>query len=559
MNSSGRNMYVFRDGSRLVLGATLVDSLATGIQRLSSVHSLLGPQAGNALVDALLRSGELECALADAGSPEASRLALLSDLLANLLVAAPCSHPTAEEMIRLLPREAPTLLQLSPPEGFAYYALHPLDFADLAAATAVESGHAAVIGIRSIGTTLGAVVAAALLKRGLRVARITVRPTGHPYDRQTALSASQMQWIAQQRAQEAEFIVVDEGPGMSGSSFLSVGEALLGAGVARSRIQFLCSRHPEVTSLCARDAAARWNSFRSAATRSASHLPADAKIYVGGGYWRHELIGYDPARWPVSWSQMERVKFLSPDRSVLFKFEGLGRFGDEIRRRAQILCDSGYAVAPREFIDGFGSYPFVPGAILTPPAVCGNVLERMAGYCAFRRSTFHSWEAQNAEQMETMLRFNVEQEFGVELNGGLEPLETADPVVVDGRMLPHEWIQAHDGRLLKCDGASHGDDHFFPGPATDICWDLAGAIIEWRLAKDASDYFIARYHAFSGDDPRRRLPSFLLAYAVFRLAYCKMAAAAMRGSDEEQRLLSAYGYYRECAGALLPRHELLET
>jgi hypothetical protein len=32
----------------------------------------------------------------------------------------------------------------------------------------------------------------------------------------------------------------------------------------------------------------------------------------------------------------------------------------------------------------------------------------------------------------------------------------------------------------------------------------------------------------------------LLAYAVFRLGHCKMGAEAMKGSEEEGRLLAAY-------------------
>jgi hypothetical protein len=123
-------------------------------------------------------------------------------------------------------------------------------------------------------------------------------------------------------------------------------------------------------------------------------------------------------------------------------------------------------------------------------------------------------------------------------------------------MPPHEWIRTRNGQFLKCDAVSHGDDHFFPGPATDICWDLAGTIVEWGLTKDAAEYFVGCYQSASGDDPRPRLPGFLLAYSVFRLAYCKMAAVAMCGSDEEQRLLREYSHYRGYVQNLLPCESL---
>lgn len=110
-------------------------------------------------------------------------------------------------------------------------------------------------------------------------------------------------------------------------------------------------------------------------------------------------------------------------------------------------------------------------------------------------------------------------------------------------MLPHEWLRARDGRLVKVDGVTHGDDHFLPGP-TDIAWDLAGIIVEWNLGSDARERLLAEYRARSGDDARARIDGYVLAYTLFRLGYVKMAAGAMRGSDEEARLLRDYQRYR---------------
>lgn len=546
MSVNGRNMYVFRDGRRAVSGPDLVRALASGLRELP-LAAALPSHSRDLLIDLLLRCGELECALADVGSRCAARMARLTDVLARLLIGAPCSMPTSEELLAFLPSTVPEHLYLSPPEGFAFYALHPLDFAELAANAPIRGAYAAVVGIRSIGTTLSAVVRAALMKRGLHAERITVRPSGHPYDRQTQFDAGQLRWIGEQRANQADFLVVDEGPGMSGSSFLSVGDALLGAGVARPRLRFLCSRVPDVNVLCARDAAARWNSYQASYVAPATHLPAEAGIYIGGGYWRHELMKRDPSYWPASWSQMERLKFLAPDRRTVFKFEGFGRFGAEIRQRACTLSEAGYIPPHSSAFDGFAANPLMQGEILTSSELSQEVLERMAAYCAFRASAFRVHEARSADQIETMLRFNVAEEFGVELNGSLGPLRSERLVLVDGRMLPHEWVRTPSGCLMKCDATSHGDDHFFPGPATDICWDLAGAIVEWNMPPDASNFFLDRYQSLSGDRPRPRLPAYLLAYTIFRMAYCKMAASAMRLSEEETRLEKAYTYYRERA------------
>jgi thiamine kinase-like enzyme len=110
-------------------------------------------------------------------------------------------------------------------------------------------------------------------------------------------------------------------------------------------------------------------------------------------------------------------------------------------------------------------------------------------------------------------------------------------------MQPHEWLLSKDGKLLKTDSGSHGDDHFFPGP-TDIAWDLAGAIVEWQMSEGQATEFLNLYRRASGDDARARIDGFINAYAVFRLAYCLMAANAMSGSDEQPRLQQAADTYR---------------
>lgn len=554
MSNPGRNMYVFREGRQLVPSAALISELAERLQYLTrEMRTLSSVAQSNLLIEVLLRAGELECALADLGSAAAGPVALLTESLARRLVSAPGEPTNLFDLPVLPPLELPATLPLSPPEGFAFYALHPLDFADMVAGCEIAGRCAAVVGIRSIGSTLSAVVMAALERRGVAVRRLTVRPKGHPYDRRTEFDPSEREWVARQQKLGADFLVVDEGPGMSGSSFLSVGEALRAAGAAR--VQFLCSRQPNVNALCAREGSRRWSGFRALYAAPATHLPAEAKIYLGGGYWRHELMGRETERWPASWSQMERLKFLTADRSRVFKFEGFGRFGAAMAQNWCRVSESGFAPAVESAGDGFLSYPFVRGDILAAPELDAELLERMADYCAFRSWEFRSAEPAGNHELEVMLRFNVAEEFGVELGDRACLPPGGRAVLVDGRMLPHKWIRRAENsegrRYIKCDVASHGDDHFFPGRATDIAWDLAGTIVEWNPGYDACRLFLARYRRRSGDDVAPRLASFLLAYAVFRMAYSKMAAAAMQGSEEEPRLLGAYHYYRAHAARYL--------
>jgi hypothetical protein len=278
-------------------------------------------------------------------------------------------------------------------------------------------------------------------------------------------------------------------------------------------------------------------------------LPDEAKIYIGGGEWRQLLLS-DRAQWPASWTQMERLKFLSADRRLLFKFEGFGRFGNAVHERAKRIAEAGFGPGPIDFAQGFSVYPVIDGHPATERELSTKQLQHMAAYCAFRAREFRCERGQDWRQLETMVWFNVAEEFGIEapLEDGC--LASKAPVIVDGRMMPHEWICSRSGKFLKVDNASHGDDHFFPG-STDIAWDLAGAIVEWDMATIAAARFVAEYERLSGDRVSERLPGFLMAYVVFRLGYCKMAGAAMKGSGEEQRLAAAYARYRAFVTARL--------
>ncbi|WP_434042742.1 MULTISPECIES: hypothetical protein [Sorangium] len=572
-DSSGYRMYVFRSGRRDVPGQRLIDELADDVRALADPASADLRRA--VALRALIRAGELESILADAGAEGASLLAQLTDDLAALLVGVggdgapapaipdgqtsghgrPDVWPrtarrlaTAEALAALAAIEVPATVPTSPPEGFSFYALHPLDFARLAERLASSRAPVRVVGVRSIGTTLSAVTAAALRRRGIRADRITVRPTGQPYDRRVELAASQRRWVEDGIAEGAQFWVTDEGPGFSGSSFLSTGDALTGAGVPRGSIVFLASRAPDPDALVAPDGARRWRSFRAEHVAGVTHVPGDPGEFIGGGQWRRRLYE-DESRWPASWTLMERFKCLSRDGDRILKFEGMGRYGAECLERAHGVFQAGFGPAPRDEGQGFASYPWIPGRPLQADDLSAAVLERLAEYCAFRASAF-ALPSAPVEELIAMARTNFSTEMGKELPGELR-LEIARPVLVDGRMDPHEWLRTSSGELFKVDASGHGDDHFLPGP-TDIAWDLAAAMIEWRMAPDARRAFLDRYRRRSGDDPERRLPPYLLAYALLRLGHAAMAAVSLQEEGEVRRLVAARQRYRAAVEALGP-------
>ncbi len=517
-------MLVFREGRRTVPGTVLCREFRDSLRQLAP-----GAPADKVL-DLLLRAGELECALADQESPLADSVARVTDWLSAWLVSGGSPAPLHWAPAAPIPER----LLVSRPEGFAYYALHPLEYADAVQRIASADRELAVVGVRSIGTTLSAVVAASAQRRARRM---TVRPHGHPFNRVLHLTAAQRNWIAASQRAGAHFVIVDEGPGLSGSSFLAVAEALVQAGVSKDRITLLGSTEPDLEALRAPAAAERWARFRLLTVRSPWRKPAEASTSLGEGRWR-ELVGVSPP--PASWICFERQKYRSRDGRTLFKFEGLGPYGDGVLYRARALAAGGFSPAVSPAADGFLRYQWIDGEPPDPQNVTAAHLDRIAQYCAWRASEF---AIASATPLETMLRTNLQEEVGEDAVDAAPDIEYRRVAIVDGRMHPHEWLVANNGELMKLDSATHGDDHFFPGSA-DIAWDLAGAIVEWGLSGAAKQYLIERYATLSGDDPRSRLRSYLLAYAVFRLAYCRLAAESMSGSDDAARFCREAERYR---------------
>src|SRR5262249_22811105 len=163
----------------------------------------------------------------------------------------------------------------------------------------------------------------------------------------------------------------------------------------------------------------------------------------------------------------------------LFKFEGFGRFGHVVRQQAEALAEERFSPRLLGCNQGYLASEFLLGRPLTAKDLNRDLLTQMALYCAFRVRNF-SASGTDVSLLKSMAQVNLEIEFN---NGHRDfdlevPIE--HPVYPDCRMLPHEWLLAGDGRILKTDGVGHGDGHQLPGP-TDIAWDLAGVIIEWKL------------------------------------------------------------------------------
>jgi hypothetical protein len=409
-----------------------------------------------------------------------------------------------------LPRE----IDISVPEGFAYYALDPelYRIASRRLVSDLRPERVAVVGVRSIGTTLASVVQAQMRTLGVDTVSWTVRPRSHPWNRSLAVAPRlEHAW----RNWDGLFAIVDEGPGMSGSSFASVCRFLTGLGIEPARIALLPGWHPEGREFVNPEAAVIWRAHRkyTAAFEELRMFEGDRDL--SGGKWRPLT-----ATWPAVQPQHERRKYLRG--SQLFKFAGYGRYGAEKRARADVLDAF---IPPAEALDrGFLCSRWVNGRQVT----CDTAfLDFAARYLALIRREFATGEAADCETLLEMIAVNT----GAGWTGAVP---AGDAVRLDGRMLPHEWIETGSG-WLKTDALDHFDDHFFPGPQ-DIAWDLAAFVFEFDLDEEAERYFLDRYGRHAGERcGPDRMRFHRSAYLAFRLGYCDMAAGALGASDDAER------------------------
>lgn len=431
----------------------------------------------------------------------------------------------------------PSRLRTSIPEGYAWYALYPQSYIRAAEefSAAVHPQRAVVIGIRSIGTSLSALVAGTLEEQGCSVRSYTVRPTGHPWDRKLRVADTlQREWS---RLKNSEFLIVDEGPGISGSSFASVAEQLSNCGVPDHRITLFPSWDADADQLSNASARERWNRHRRYVGQFDPPWVAGTRD-VSAGLWREDLFCAEEQLYPAVQPQHEARKFLDSS-GVLLKFAGLGRFGDWKLDRQRTLAAAGFAPNALGFTSGYLATEFVPGQ---PFACCDcshELLERMASYLAFRASSFPANRATPFETMLEMIEVNSREILGREANlkafAGLQSTFESRPAVeTDGRMMPHEWIRTARG-ILKTDAVDHHAGHFCPG-AADIAWDLAAVGVEFELGPADRQWFYDRYAVLSGDRvPLEILKFYRTAYLAFRTAYASMAAESTSGTRDHER------------------------
>jgi hypothetical protein len=568
-------MLVFRQQHQRLL-------LAPHLRVLVAETASTSCPAHDTLVSWLIDCGEIEagvtdalCAEYDAPHPFAQFFGAATRAAADAVVAS-ARHADAPDRVNaaiarltqalrtLLGRPWPAAIDtIARPisEGYAYYSLTPEMYirGALTIAERFAPARACVIGIRSIGTSLAAIVASTLADRGIATDTCTVRPRGHPFSRYLRVStAMEAQWRAS-AATDALFIVADEGPGLSGTSFAGTIRALLDAGVDDRRIVIMPSAAIDLARRMSRDTRELLSRVAIVSTdfEDVAIMPIalDGLRDISAGAWRADSFD-DPAKYPAVFPQHERRKYrqvrlgANPDGAWM-KWVGLGRYGRANYTRAQQLAEWGMAPPPVAVANGFMLMPHIPGqpmrSVNRPP----GLIEALADYlamiaCESQGPAIDGTPGDLAE----MLRMNVREGLGARWLPGAEAIarEQLDGkgirlVHADARMQPHEWLRTPTGAFVKTDGFEHHDDHFFPGP-TDIAWDVAGICVEWRLSAREEAALLERYRARSGDAHiAPRLEFFRAAYLAFRLGYAALAVSTLGDTPDGHRFATLRDRY----------------
>jgi hypothetical protein len=451
------------------------------------------------------------------------------------------------------------------PEGFAFYSLFPEQYC--AAAQKWSAAHAEkigarvlVVGIRSIGTTLSAVVRATLRACGSEAERLTVRPTGPPFERVVK---------AAMPATGATALVVDEGPGISGSSMAAAAEWLSKAGV--SKIAFLPG-HPNGPGSSASERTREWWSKTPAFHVGLSELTwgpatlrehlADASTHwcgavkevhdLSAGAWRSWAFKQQ-SEWPAVCKGFERTKFLCVGEraSVLWKFSGLGSSAEGCtneerqaeERRRKLMTFIPVPVAERS---GFLASPWVEGKRLTAKdGQDHSVLQHIANYIAVVAGpALTEQEARKGfARLTRMLLCNTREALGEEweqcASGLSDSMSTSAGTLSygDGRLAPHEWVRAADGKILKTDSFGHDQDHTLIGKQS-VLWDIAGAIVEWELSGTQAELLSQVLSDCGVPVESPTLPFYTAAYLAFRIGFISFGMGQAGNELEERRRLS---------------------
>lgn len=583
-------MLIYGDPKRCERADSLCETIAA---RLHAVECRPpGIERHAALIGILLTLGELAQGLADLEFEKlgADDLSPMQEAAGGILLdiarlvsrswdrGYACDLRVPERTSKLLRQLAsPLTLSVKEPEGYAFYAVYPESYIEAARRSGLGA-NASVIGIRTIGTSLSAVVSAAIGGG----APFTVRPTGHPFRRQIAIGAQLKRQLLSDPV--ADFAIVDEGPGLSGSSFGSVADWLEEQAIDDKRIHLFpghigdlgpeaCERHRQRWAARPRHVVGMDELLLETANprhRLASWVadlvgPLEQPLEdFSGGAWRRALAG-DRSAWPPADHRFERRKFLAhtADGAWLVKFAGLGDIGERKLVRARILAEAGFTPPVAGLCHGFLVQKWVPAHIGPQDFERAAFITHLGRYLSFRARFMSppSTGGASVSKLCGMAMVNTEEALGVAGLGRLKRRISEAwryeglvvPADTDNRLQPWEWLAAGEHGYFKTDALDHSAGHDLVG-AQDVAWDIAGAVIEFDLSQGEA----ANLRAAVADGCRRAVSAELQAlFEIFYLAFqlgLWTSARQLAPAEEYHRLDAAASRYTK-----LLRQRIMES
>lgn len=545
-------MIVYGDHFDRVDPATTLAEVAARIEAVAAMPDGIGRH--HALISTFVLLGQLAQGITDArfeqvgadgGSPAEDAVLGACVSLGSALIASWASDFTDLPALPDIPvpDDLPAEVVLRLPEGYAYYALYPEAYAEAARRLRLV-GPPRVIGIRSIGSGLAAMVAAALGAPR----PITVRPTGHPFDRRVLMTPEA---TARLIDPAAHYVIVDEGPGLSGSSFAAVADLLTEQGVPGGRIAFLPSHAGDPGPQASERIRNRWAGTQRATITIDELIPPDrlarwAETVLGpldgppedvsGGGWRAQVYA-DEDDWPAVIPFGERRKFLlrAGGERWLMKFAGLGPEGEAKLVRGRLLAAAGLTPEVRGLLHGFLLQRWVEGRPLDPASP--DLVARLAHYLGARARLLPRPARAGASlaRLFEMAEFNIRSGLGADAARRLaarhrpsaELQARSIAVAVDGRLDRAKWLRRPDGAVVKLDALDHDAGHDLIGPQ-DFAWDIAGATAEFNLSAEQERGLLGTIDRLAFGPVDRALLRFLTpCYLAFRFGAASLAAASL--------------------------------
>ena len=564
-------MLVYGDAHAHVPTSEVVERLQNGRARLGHCSEA---ELYDVLVRLLLDAGEITQGLldldckrrgADAESRVRSLLARLGAEIADAFVGSVGGKariaPSIDSIEEVARARLPASLHITLPEGYLHYALYPELYARAAAKLrGRRESHLRVIGIRSIGASLAPVVAAAF---GGHASTTLVRPIGHPFARALAIADDLAREILG-GPQDTAFAVVDDGPGLSGSSFGAVGDWLEHRGVRTDRVWYFPSHTGALGPRASDRHRARWVNAKRACVlidepfvRSVLNVAAPIED-VSAGRWRKHAF-YSESDWPAVNAMLERRKYLVGTHSSLqlFKFAGLGRYGDAKLARAEHLARAGMIPRVLGLSRGFLGMDWLRGERLPcAHAPRAAVVDAVAAYLAELAASFPApsgRQGASAVKLLGMATHNAGEALGSiyarELERWSDRIASIGRrmryVFTDNKMHAWEWLVLENGRLLKCDALDHSTGHDLVG-AQDIAWDVAGSQVELDLSPEEVAHVSDRIGRRAGTRALpSHLPFFVDMYLAFQLGVYTLAQEQTTDTAELTRLRETARRYAE--------------